>query len=98
MSILRRGIARLARRKAERRLAVLGCMDESLFRFAMKRVLLQKGIVFFLFQAVRRARTLLVPGRHIARRGFAQRLRFGAFECDDFLRHTITPWYSRPAS
>src|SRR5438132_5691276 len=86
MSIRRRGMARLARRNAERRLAVLGCIGK-LFGFAMKRVLSQKRIVFLFLEPVRRARTFLVPRRHVARDRFAERFRFGAFENDNFLCH-----------
>src|SRR6202040_4122626 len=85
MSILRRGMARLARRKAERRLAVLGCIR--LFGFAMKRVLTQMRIVFLFLEPVRRARTFLVTRGHVPRNRFAQRFRFGALEGDDFLGH-----------
>src|SRR5256885_10252850 len=85
MSIRRRGMARLARRKAERRLAVLGCIR--LFGFAVKRVLPQKRIVFLFLEPVRRARTLLVPPGHVTRNRFAERFRFGAFESDNFLGH-----------
>src|SRR4051812_24125248 len=87
MSILRLGMARLARRNAERRLAVLGCIG--LFRFPVKRMLLQKGIVFFLLQPVRRLRALLVPRAHVTRSRFAERLCLGAFESDNFLRHKL---------
>src|SRR5438132_8341378 len=85
MSIRRRGMARLARRNAERRLAVLGCIG--LFGFAMKRVLSQKRIVFLFLEPVRRARAFFVPRGHVTRDRFAERFRFGAFEGDNFLRH-----------
>src|SRR5436190_20130900 len=85
MSIRRRGMARLARRNAERRLAVLGCIR--LFGFAMKRVLAQMRVVFLFFEPVWRARTFLVPHGHVTRNRFAERFRFGAFEGDDFLGH-----------
>src|SRR4029077_2054594 len=85
MSIRRRGMARLARRNAERRLAVLGCIR--LLGFAMKRVLAQMRVVFLFLEPVRRARTLLVPRSHVTRHRFAQRFRFGAFEGDNFLGH-----------
>src|ERR1051326_9379995 len=92
MSIRRRGMARLARRKAERRLAVFGCIR--LFRLAVKRVPTQKWVVFFPLEPVRCARALLVARRHVTRHWFAQRFRFGAFESDNFLRHKIDN-YSR---
>src|ERR1700693_4071801 len=85
MSILRRGMARLARRNAARRLAVLGCIR--LFGFAVKRVLSQEWIVFLFLEPVRRARTFLVPLGHVTRNRFAERFRFGAFEGNNFLGH-----------
>ena len=96
MSIRRRGMARLARRNAERRLAVLGCMR--LLGLAMKRVLSQKGIVFLLFQTVRRLRALLVTRRHVTGDRFSESFRFGAFQGDDLLRHKLIcseaiPWF-----
>src|SRR5256885_15380101 len=84
----RRGMVRLARRKAERRLAVFGCMRSA--SLAVKRMLFQKRIVFFLFQPVRGARALLVSRRHITRNRFAQSLSLSAFQCDNFLRHLAT--------
>src|SRR5437879_12924538 len=53
----------------------------------MKRVLSQKRIVFLVLEPVRRARTFLVPKRHVTRNRFAECFRFGAFESDDFLCH-----------
>src|SRR5437764_11283967 len=85
MSLRRRGMARLARRNAERRLAVLGCIR--LFGLAMKRVFPQKRIVFLFFEPVRSARTFLVPLAHVTRNRFAERFRFRAFEGDNFLGH-----------
>src|SRR2546421_8866121 len=85
ISIRRRGMARLARRNAERRLAVLGCIR--LFGFAMKRVLSQKRIVFLFLEPVPRARAFLVSLAHVTRNRFAERFRFGAFEGDNFLGH-----------
>src|SRR4030095_11783123 len=85
MSIRRRGMARLARRNAERRLAVFGCIR--LFGFAMKRVLAQKRVVFLFLEPALGARTFLVPRGHVTRDRFAERFRFGAFEGDNFLGH-----------
>ena len=62
-------------------------LHEQLPRLAVEGMLSQKRIVFLLFQPVRRARTFLISGAHVTRSRFAQRLRLGAFECDDFLRH-----------
>src|SRR5437870_5670556 len=85
ISILRRGMARLARRNAERRLAVLGCIR--LFGLAMKRVFPQKRIVFLFLEPVRRLRAFFVPRGHVTRDRFAERFRFGALKDDNFLRH-----------
>src|SRR5205807_5750128 len=81
----RRGMVRLARRKAERRLAVLGCMRSA--GLAMKRMFFQKRIVFLLFQPVRRAWALLVSRGHVTRNRFAQSFSLSAFQCDNLLRH-----------
>src|SRR2546423_5541102 len=78
-------MARLARRNAERRLAVLGCIR--LFGLAMKRVFPQKRIVFLFLEPVWGARTFLVPLAHVTRDRFTERFRFGAFEDDNFLGH-----------
>src|SRR6267143_495579 len=85
MSIRRRGMARLARRKADRRLAVLGCIR--LFGFAMKRVFPQERIVFLFLEPIRRARTFLFPRGHVTRDRFVERFRFGAFAGDNCLGH-----------
>ncbi len=53
----------------------------------MKSVPSQERIVFFLFQPIRRARAFLIARGHVARRRFAQRFGFGAFQRDDFLSH-----------
>jgi len=47
----------------------------------------QKGIVFFLLQAIRRPWTFLITRRHITRRRLPKRFSFGAFEHNNFLRH-----------
>src|SRR5437899_10240993 len=83
----RRGMVRLARRKAERRLAVLGCMKSA--SLAMKGMFFQKRVVFFLFQPVRRARALLVSCRHVTRNRFTQGFSLSAFQCDNLLRHSL---------
>src|ERR1044072_479273 len=89
MSIRRRGMARLARRNAERRLAVFGCIR--LLSLAVKRVLAQMRIVFLFLESALGARTFLVPRGHVTRNRLAQRFRFGALEGDNFLRHFVTP-------
>src|SRR5436190_1501848 len=78
-------MARLARRNAERRLAVLGCIR--LLGLAMKRVFPQKRVVFLFLEPVRGARAFLVSRGHVTRSRFAQRFGFGAFEGDNFLGH-----------
>src|SRR6266496_119219 len=88
MSIRRRGMVRFARRNAERRLGVLGCI-RSLFRFAMKSMPLQEWIVFLFLEPIRRARTFLVSRGHVTRRRLAERLGLGAFEDNNFLRHFL---------
>src|SRR5262249_34700383 len=54
----------------------------------------QKRIVFFLLQAFRRARTLLVTSGHVTRRRLPKRLSLRAFESDNLLCHprsTLSP-------
>src|SRR6476660_4012469 len=53
----------------------------------MKGVPLHEGIIFFLFEPVRRPRTFLIPRRHVTRYGRASGFRFRAFEGNDFLGH-----------
>ena len=55
----------------------------------MKSMPLQERIVFLFLQAVRRARALFIPRAHVAGHRLAERLRFRAFESDDFLRHKL---------
>src|SRR5205814_5922162 len=66
-------------------------LHRELLGFAMKRVLSQKRIVFLFLEPVRGARTFFVPFGHVARKWFAERFRFGAFEMDNSLCH---PSYS----
>ena len=49
----------------------------------------QEGIELLFFEAIRRPRTFLVPGTHVARDRPAKRFSFGALESDDFLRHRL---------
>src|SRR5882672_5924604 len=95
MSIRRRGMVRLARRKAERRLAVFGCM---LLGLPVERVPLHERIILFLFEPVRRPRAFFVSRRHVTRNRCAGRFRFGAFERDDFLGHFRYSFVSATAS
>src|SRR6266480_6305996 len=53
----------------------------------MERVSFQKWIVLLLFEPIRSAWAFLVPRGHVTRDWFVQRLCFGAFESNDFLRH-----------
>src|SRR5215472_5901741 len=86
MSIRRRGMGRFALRNAERRLAVFGCIE--LFRLAMECMPPQKRIVLLFLEPIWGARTFLVAFGHVTRRRFTKRLRFGAFENDNLLRHS----------
>lgn len=86
MSIRRRGIGRLARRNAERRFGVFGCIAD-LLDLAVQSAAPQKRIVFFLLQPVRRARAFLVAACHVTRRRFPERFSFRAFKGDNLLRH-----------
>jgi hypothetical protein len=70
ISIRRRGMGRLARRNAERRFGVFGCID-GLLSLAVQRVSSQKWIVFLFLEPIRRARTFFVSRSHVARRRFA---------------------------
>src|SRR5215813_8023438 len=88
-------MVRLARRKAERRLAVFGCI---LLCFPVQRVPLQKGIVFLLLEPTRRARAFLISRCHVARGRRAGGFRFGAFKHDDFLRHLCYSFVSTAGS
>ncbi len=54
----------------------------------MKRVFSQKRIVFLFLKPVRRARTFLVPRRHVTRDRFSESLGLGALEGNNFLRHS----------
>ena len=58
-----------------------------LSRLAVEGVPLQKRIVFLLFQTIGRARAFFVPRGRVARDRLAERLGFGAFEGNNFLRH-----------
>ena len=92
MSMRRRGIMRLARRKAERRLGVLGSMESGSAGFPMERVTLQERVVFFLFQPVRRVGTFFIARGGVARWWFAFGFCLGAFQRDNFLWHDGMVW------
>jgi hypothetical protein len=62
----------------------LGCI---LLRLAVKRVPLQKRIVFLFLKPVGRAEAFLIARGHVTRDRRAEGLRFRAFQRDDFLRH-----------
>src|SRR5215212_8245284 len=89
MSMRRRGMVRLARRKAERRLAVFGCMKK-LAGFAMQGMPFHERVILFFLEPIRRARALLISRAHVARSGHAGGLRFRAFQGDDFLCHNYS--------
>lgn len=96
MSIRRRGMARFARRNAERRLGVLGCTG-GLLRFPMESMPLQEWIVFLFLEPIGRARAFLVSRGHVTRRRLAERFRLGAFQSNNFLRHFFAIPLPRPA-
>src|SRR6476660_3398877 len=48
---------------------------------------LHEGIVFLLFEPVRRPRTFFISSCHVTRNRHASGFRFRAFEGDNFLRH-----------
>jgi hypothetical protein len=62
-------------------------LHRRLLGLAMQGMPLKKWIVFLFLQPIRSSRAFLVPRRHVARRRFAQRFRFGAFQRDYLLRH-----------
>src|SRR5690242_13370836 len=78
-------MVRFARRKAERRLAVFGCI---LLGLPVEGVPFHKRIVFLLLEPLRSPRAFLVARRHITRDRRARRFRFSTLESDDFLRHS----------
>src|SRR4051794_13275024 len=84
----RRGMGRFARRKAERRLGVLGWdMVKRLLGLPMQRAPLQVRVILLLLEPVGRVRALLVAGGNVTRRGFALRARLGAFQDDEIAGH-----------
>src|SRR5262249_43345412 len=78
-------MVRFARRKAERRLAVFGCI---LLGFPVQGVPFQKRIVFLFLEPLRGAWAFLVARGHVTRNRCACSFSFSAFEGDDFLWHT----------
>ena len=58
-----------------------------LFDFAVKRVSVEMGVVFFLFETCWSAWAFFVARRNVAGWGFALGFRFSALECDVFLCH-----------
>src|SRR5438094_6327097 len=58
----------------------------------------QKWIVLLLFKAIRSPRAFLVPRGHVTRDWFAQRFCLGAFESDNFLRHSDYSFVSAGAA
>ncbi len=61
-----------------------------LFRLAVQSVASQERIVFLLLESIGRARTFLVPRSHVTGDGFAQSFRLGAFQRNNFLRHSLS--------
>jgi hypothetical protein len=50
---------------------------------------LQEWIVFLFLEPIRRARTFFVSRGHVTRRRLAERLGFGAFQGNNFMRHFL---------
>src|SRR4051812_39631725 len=86
MSMRRRGIGRLCRRNAERRLGVLG-WDMVLLGLAVQGAPFQKGVVLLLLEPVRSVGALLVAAGNVAGRRFAFGFRLGAFQDDEIAGH-----------
>ena len=89
----RRGIGRLALRKAVRRAGVFGCMRlkgsclGKLLGLAVERMALEIGIVLLFLQTRWSVRALLVPRGDITGDGLAFRFCFRALEDDKIARH-----------
>jgi hypothetical protein len=88
ISMRRLGIARLARRKFDRRLAVFGSIK--LLYFAMERVASEERVIFFLFQAAWSVGAFFISGGDIARDRFALGSGLGALEDNDVSRHNYS--------
>src|SRR5580693_4602111 len=88
ISIRRRGMARFARRKFDRRLAVFGSII--LLYFAMQCMAPQERVVFFLFEPSWGVQALFVTGGDIARNRFSLGLGLGAFQDNDVSRHNYS--------
>src|SRR5204863_7298627 len=73
-------------------------LHDGLARLPVQCMPLQEGIVFLFLEPVGGARALLVASAHVARDGGAERLRFRAFQSDDFLRHNYSLLSSALAS
>src|SRR5213083_112562 len=63
-------------------------LHQRLLGLAVQRVSPQKRIVFLFLEPIWRARALFISRGHVARRRFAEGFRFGAFQSDNFLRHS----------
>ena len=59
-----------------------------LLRFAVQCMSPQKWIVFLFLEPVWRARAFFVSRRHVTRDGLTESFRLGAFESNNFLRHS----------
>src|SRR3982751_2177343 len=87
MSMRRRGIGRLCRRKAERRLGVLG-WDMGLLGLAVQRAPFQIRVVLFFLQPIRSVGTLFVARGNVTGDRFAFGFRLGAFQDDEIAGHS----------
>src|SRR6267378_5984243 len=88
ISIRRRGIARLARRKFDRRLAVFGSM--MLFYFPMQGVASEVRIIFFLFQPARGIEAFFIASGDITGDRFTLGSGLGALEDNDVSGHNYS--------
>jgi hypothetical protein len=88
ISMRRRGIARFARRKFDRRLAVFGSIV--LLYFTMQRVASEEGIIFFLFQPAWGIGAFLIAGGDITGDRLTLGFGLGALEDNDVSGHNYS--------
>src|ERR1700746_4167577 len=81
-------MARLARRKLDRRLAVFGSIR--LLYLTMQGMASEEGIIFFLFQAAWGIRAFLIAGGDITGDRFTLGSGLGALEDNDVSRHNYS--------
>src|SRR6476661_8449311 len=89
ISMRRRGITRLARRKFDLRLAFFGSIY--LLHLPMKSASAQKRIVLLLFQPPRCVQAFFVARADVTGNRFTLRLRLRAFKSDDSRGMTANP-------